>query len=313
MLHTAFSEPSFRPKFSGHETFALRYNWLSKILNPEIHPEETGQGTNVPMEEAMMRFGVGKNMVYSMCHWSSLCDVALVDSEKFQFTATDFGKFIAEVDPHLENLGTIWALHWHVATNPHVATTWYWMFNGFPKAIFDARSALDSLQAVVSTHAWRIPSMNTVERDFDCFIRCYTVSRAKKGGLSEDSLECPFAELELIQQTHERGVFEFQRGPKRTLPDNVFTYALAKFWSNINSETLSLEHVAHAPGSPGRVFKLDEPSIVERLENIEASSKGHFRWIDNSGLRQIQRTGQFKDPLSLLRALKKAQRKQSNA
>jgi hypothetical protein len=155
--------------------------------------------------------------------------------------------------------------------------------------------------------------MNTVERDFDCFIRCYTVSRAKKGGLTEDSLECPFAELELIQQTHERGVFEFQHGPKQTLPDNVFAYALAKFWSNINSETLSLEHVAHAPGSPGRVFKLDEPSIVERLENIEASSQGHFRWIDNSGLRQVQRTGQFENPLSLLRAPQKAQRKQSNA
>ena len=96
-------------------------------------------------------------------------------------------------------------------------------------------------------------------------------------------------------------------------PDNVFTYALANFWNNINSETLSLEHVAHAPGSPGRVFKLDELSIVERLENIEASSQGHFRWIDNSGLRQIQRKGKFTFPLNLLSAPYKEQRKQSNA
>ncbi len=305
MLHTAFSEPSFRPKFSGHETFALRYNWLSKILNPETVPLQEASGTNAPMEAAMMRFGVGKNMVYSMCYWSSLCEIAQVDADKFEFAATDFGKFIAEYDPHLEDLGSIWALHWHVATNPHIATTWYWMFNGFPKPIFDSRSALDSLKAVVTTHAWRIPSVNTFERDFDCFVRCYTVSRAKKGGLSEDSLECPFAELELIQPTHERGVYEFQRGPKQTLPNNVFAYALAKFWANISYETLSLEHVAHAPGSPGRVFKLDEPSIVERLESIEASSRGHFRWIDNSGLRQIQRTGHIEDPLTLLSVFNK--------
>jgi len=313
LLHTAFSEPSFRPKFSGHETFALRYNWLSKILKADSDTSAVAVGAIAPMETAMMRYGVGKNMVYSMCHWSSLCDVAHVDTEKFEFTPTDFGKFIAECDPHLENLGTIWAVHWHVVTNPHVATTWYWMFNGFPKSTFDSQSTLDSLKAVISTHAWRIPSSNTVERDFDCFIRCYTVSRAKKGGLSEDSLECPFAELELIQQTHERGVYEFQRGPKQTLPENVFAYALAKFWANINSETLSLEHVAHAPGSPGRVFKLDEPSIVERLENIETSSLSHFRWIDNSGLRQIQRISHISDPLFLLRAPYKIKRKQSNA
>ena len=313
MLHTAFSEPSFRPRFSGHETFVLRYNWLYKILNQNQNDLVSGLDTNVPMEDAMMRFGVGKNMVFSMCHWSLLCNVAAVDTEKFEFMPNSFGKYIAECDPHLENLGSIWALHWHVATNPQIATTWYWMFNGYPRPVFDARSALDSLQAVLTTHAWRIPSLNTVQRDFDCFIRCYTVSRAKKGGLSEDSLECPFAELELIQQTHERGVYEFHRGPKHTLPQNVFAYALAKFWSDIKSETLSLEHVAHAPGSPGRVFKLDEASIVERLEDIEKSSRGHMRWIDNSGLRQIQRISQIEDPLDILSANYKEEQKQSDA
>jgi Protein of unknown function (DUF4007) len=313
LLHSAFLVRGFKPKFSGHETFALRYNWLSKILDKDQDYSEDSYGTNLPLESAMMRYGVGKNMVYSMCHWSLLCEIAKVDTEKFEFKATDLGNYIAENDPYLEDLGTIWILHWHVSTNPQIATMWYWMFNGFPKSVFDFRSALDSLQAVVSTHAWRIPSVNTIERDFDCFIRCYTVSRAKKGGLSEDSLESPFAELELIQQTHERGVYEFQRGPKETLPDKIFAYALSKFWANINSETLSLEHLAHAPGSPGRVFKMDEQSIVERLENIEFSSGGHFRWIDNSGLRQIQRVRHIEEPINLLRSLQKNKRKQTNA
>ncbi len=239
-------------------------------------------------------------MVYSMCHWAELAAIAEVNQLTIRFNPTLLGKFIAQADPYLESLGTIWTLHWHVATNPLLATTWYWMFNGYPKSVFDNRLALESIQAVVSTHAWRIPSLNTIERDLDCFVRCYTVSRAKKGGLSEDSLECPFAELELIQPTHERGLYEFQRGPKPTLPDDVFVYSLANFWSTLSSETLSLEHVAHAPGSPGRVFQLDENSVIERLERIESISGGHFRWIDTSGLRQIQRTKTAPNAISFL-------------
>jgi hypothetical protein len=300
VLHSAFNDTSFRPKFSGHETFSLRFNWLPKILGPAPMDDADLAGVTLPLEIAMMRYGVGKNMVYSMCHWAELAGIAQVDQLTLQFKPTALGTFIAQHDPYLESLGTIWALHWQVVTNPQLATTWYWMFNGYPKSVFDVRSAIESLQAVVSTHAWRIPSLNTIERDFDCFIRCYTVSRAKKGGLSEDSLECPFAELELIQPTHERGLYEFQRGPKPTLPNNVFAYCLAKFWSSINSETLSLEHVAHAPGSPGRVFQMDEFSIAERLEKIEVISRGHFRWIDSSGLRQIQRIRISKNPISFL-------------
>lgn len=301
MLHTAFSEDSFKPRFSGHETFSLRYNWLSKILAPNVDNERYVWISESSLEQAMVRYGVGKNMVHSMSHWACLSDVAELHPEAFLFKPTEFGqRFIWERDPHLEELGTIWALHWKVCTRPHLATTWYWMFNGFPKSLFDTRSAVDSIQAIASTHGWRIPSLNTIERDIDCFLRCYTVARAKKGALSEDSLECPFAELELIQPTNDRGIYEFQRGPKPTLPDKVFTFALAEFWKSTGVETLSLEHVAHAPGSPGRVFKLDDQSVAERMLRIEDLTDGALRWIDNSGLRQLQRSKRINDTLEIL-------------
>ena len=61
------------------------------------------------------------------------------------------------------------------------------------------------------------------------------------------------------------------------------------------------------------MFKLDEASIVERLEDIERSSRGHMRWVDNSGLRQIQRISQIVDPLLILSATHKEEQKQSDA
>ncbi|MFC6654725.1 DUF4007 family protein [Roseibium salinum] len=52
---------------------------------------------------------------------------------------------------------------------------------------------------------------------------------------------------------------------------------------------MSFENTAYAPGSPGRVFLLDEDDIVDRLERLEQTSAGEFVWSETAGLRQIIR------------------------
>lgn len=299
MLHAALADKTFRPRFSGHETFPLRYNWLYKVLRQRSGPHPHWM-PRAPLERDMVRYGVGKNMVHSMHHWAELCGVATLKRDSSGVELSDLGKWLRKRDPYLEEAGTIWTLHWKVATTPQVATTWYWMFNGYPSPTFDERAAVDSIRSAAATFGWRAPSTGTIERDVDCFVRCYTVSRAKKGILTEDSMECPFAELELVQPTPERGVYEFQRGPKPTLPDTVFAFALAEFLEGLSASTVSFEHIAHAPGSPGRVFKLDEASVAERLERLAAARTGSFRWIDTAGLRQLQRVGDGARPLAAL-------------
>ena len=46
-------------------------------------------------------------------------------------------------------------------------------------------------------------SANTIKRDIDCFMRTYTFSN-KKGEVTEDSIECPLAELGLIFSTYSK-------------------------------------------------------------------------------------------------------------
>ena len=43
-------------------------------------------------------------------------------------------------------------------------------------------------------------------------------------------------------------------------------------------ETLALHDLARQPGSPGRLFKIDESSLVERLEGIERATDGKLSW-----------------------------------
>lgn len=57
----------------------------------------------------------------------------------------------------------------------------------------------------------------------------------------------------------------------------------------LNLSSLSFETIAYGDGSPGRVFKLDEDSIAERLFALEELTEGSFIWTDTAGLRQVHR------------------------
>jgi hypothetical protein len=82
----------------------------------------------------------------------------------------------------------------------------------------------------------------------------------------------------------------------------VFAYALNTFWNRHapNATTLSVEAIAYEPGSPGRVFKLDENSVVERLAAMEDVTRGRIVWSDTAGVRQILRVKPVSNPLGLL-------------
>ena len=68
----------------------------------------------------------------------------------------------------------------------------------------------------------------------------------------------------------------------------MFLYGLVQFAiGRPNSSSLNVETLAHEPGSPGRVFLLDEESLLERLAAIEELSGGQVTWSETAGLRQI--------------------------
>ena len=66
---------------------------------------------------------------------------------------------------------------------------------------------------------------------------------------------------------------------------------MCDFWSRYRAKrTLSFEALAHEPGSPGRVFQLDEEALAGRLLRMESDTDGAFRWSETAGLKQLIRT-----------------------
>jgi len=287
------SEPDFRPQFSGHETFPLRYGWLKKVFDAVYAVEVDGDGQNAKDvfldHSSIARFGVGKNMVTSMRHWAVACNVIQEDS-RGDIATTDLGKLLfrndSGVDPWMENSSSLWLLHWNIATVSSKAS-YLWFFGYFSDYKFDRNTITDQLLQLCWRKGWK-GSQATIKRDVECLVRTYAVKASKTDVFTEEQIESPLTELGLLQSVNRNETFQINRGLKPSLGNGVFLYALVDFWKHYsNAETLNLEPITYEPMSPGRVFCLDDNAVADRLYNLERSSDGLFAWTETSGLRQV--------------------------
>lgn len=284
-------DKEYSPQFSGHETFPLRYGWLKKAFD-EVHLRASDKSNKSIFtdEKAIATFGVGKNMVSSIRYWAQACNV-IDDLGVDGLGLTKFGDLVfAErgLDPYMESPATVWLLHWFLCSRD-ARTTWFYAFGNFQQATFERDTLVRELLRLAETQGWQRVSAATVKRDVECFARTYA-SRQLEAKSHEESLESPLAELGLIKATGKKDGFRFVRGEKSTLGEGVFTFAVIDFWSRFsNAKSLSFEALAHEPGSPGRVFALDEESLAQRLLGIDDTTGGSLQWSETAGLKQLIR------------------------
>ncbi len=275
--------------FSGHESFPLRFAWLTKAVRC---------GDVFNDADAMVTLGVGKNMVRSIRWWAvntgMLCcgdnTASGVRLEPSELGTTLFGK--DGVDSFMEDPATIWLVHWALATNTKLAT-WFWMFNKFRETEFERGQLVDQLTQFSREASGRQIASDTIGRDVDCFIRTYVPTSPDKRLSREETLDCPLTELGLIRRNGNPHGFSFVRGRRESLCDEVFAYCLLEFWNQraAKSESLGFDDAAYGAGSPGQVFKLTENALVDRLHGLGNLTGNKIRYDDTAGLKQIFRTG----------------------
>lgn len=292
--------PVYTPYFSGHETFPLRQMWLKKAFN-QRNRENIIEKNKFSDESSIARFGVGKNMVSSIRHWAIACRVIEDQKDARQpFTVTPYGEAIFAddgLDPYSEDAATAWFVHWCLAGEGHRATTWFWLFNRVTAPTFTRDDLLDPLTDYAKKRSQRL-SPSTLTRDIETCIRSY-VPRVG-GGSIEDFAEPMLGELGLVQE-EQKGIFSFRRGPKITLSDGMFAFALVNYWRRTaaSESSLAFETIAYGDGSPGRVFKLDEDSVAERLFGLSALTSGRLTWDETAGLKQVMRRSSDFDSIEL--------------
>ncbi len=296
MYQNLLYDKNYRPHFSGHETFPLRYGWLKKAFDAIYESREQPDNRSIFIgDDAIARFGVGKNMVSSIRHWATAVGVLIDDHKLGKIKTSTLGNLIfngldlMSSDPYLENPSTLWLIHWQLCSRP-TKTTWYWIFNHYPGDYFERQQVCEGLEKLVHERGWRQKSSATIKRDVECFVRTYVARPATGKTTPEDNLESPLAELGLIKLVGKRDGFRLVRGPKPTIGPGIFLFSLVDFWQNSaykGLHQLPFEAIFQSPGSLGRVFLLDENDLADRLMNIEEISNGVLAWSETSGIKGI--------------------------
>ncbi|WP_457627630.1 DUF4007 family protein [Persephonella sp.] len=274
--------------FSGHETFPFRYGWLKKGYDAVIKKPNIFSSP-----DAIVELGVGKNMVNSIRYWGLATQVFKKKNNKLYIT--EFGKFIFDdkrgIDPYLEDIFTLWLLHWKLASTFDPATTWYLVFNEINKSLFTKDELIADIKLLIQKHSYKMPSDNTLKRDIDVFLRTY-VLKIDKGSI-EESFECPLTELNLIIE--DNGIYRFNLAASENMPSSVLLFAILEFWDNNfpKKKNLALDEFIYKNGSPFKVFKMTYETFLSKIFEIEKITNGIISYDETAGLKQIYKKRQI--------------------
>lgn len=291
-------------KFSGHQTFAFRYGWLEKGVRAVAD-----RPTVLSEEDALVRLGVGKNMVESIRYWCLVTQMLEEDPEvkrnngRFLRLSAIAQKLLQDGgwDPFLEDDASLWLIHWLLVSNPRIGTSWQIAFSMFQRPDFTKHELIDYLVIFAEKQSVSVKE-GSLARDVDCFLRTYTPAKTPaKQAVAEETFDCPLQELNLIDLSPDGELYRFAIGAKPSLPAAVFGYALAQYFDTARAgrNTMSVQECLYGTGSPGQVFKLDENSLIEYIEDLEKTTRGRVALDETVGLKQIYRR-QDLEPTKLL-------------
>jgi len=311
-VHAPADQGAATFRFSGHQTFPLRITWIPKAVGEIVE----GRDPLSDIDEGITQLGLGKNMVEALRCWIEAFQIASRTDGKWTLSA--IGSLIFDpakgLDPYFEDVSTAWLLHWLISTNgdaPFFA--WECLFNRWPATEFSASQVIDSFQKESNATA-RPASPVTLRQHWEVFLHSYRLPPADKG---EDHLDSAMSVLRLIREFGQRPnasgkwepLYSFDFGRKQAIPEQLFAFFLHDWWNRKygNERTVPLREIVLGEHSPGRLLKMQESEIVQRVGELAARQPKVFEIIESANLRQLHRR-QESDGLGDLEAAYRAPR-----
>jgi hypothetical protein len=270
-------------KFSGHDTFHCRQQWLLKGI--ELIDNKDLKGFH-NLEDAILELGVGKNMVQAIQYW--IRAFGLVDEDK---ELKDIAKLIFSTeggfDRYLEDEGTLWLLQYLIC-NVDIASIYKLIFSDYTNERisneFDERQIINFIKVKIAESSTRETSENTLSSDFKVFIQSYFSGTRTLKSL-EDDYNSPLIELNLISSiSRENGIITYKLNKENRInfPLEIFGYCLFDLYEN--NSAIQFKDIRKTLGAYFVISNEGLEIIIEKL----CSKYSQFIFNDDAGIRQIQ-------------------------
>ncbi|NCA71208.1 MAG: DUF4007 family protein [Sphingobacteriia bacterium] len=281
--------------FGRHETFPLRYGWLPK----SYEAIETDPDLFAKPEEAMIRLGVGRNMVNAIHYWLQVTGLVSFDGGSADRTPLGQALLGGYGDRYLEDDATLWILHWLIAANAELATGFFWFFNRFAMPRFSDTEALQALGQFSAQELKTARSASTLKSDLSTLLRMYAAFDER----TDEYLDSPFTTLGLVESDPDAG-YRSLRALRPTLPPVALSFALAqRFAAAPGQPALPVRVLLYSDDgwvAPGAVFRLTEEGLMTALAKVMELDPHAYELRDTAGVHQLYRRGEPIDPLRVL-------------
>lgn len=274
--------------FGRHQTFPLRYSWLTKG-----YQAFTEDNTIFRSDEATIVLGVGKNMVNAIHYW--LQATQILENTNDGLKTTVIGEEIFGYngfDVYLEDEATIWLIHWLLATNAKMATSWYWFFNYFHKPEFNSKELAEALELFVKQKTKSKIATGTLMKDINVLLKMYAPPHQYKPRFLEDVLDSPLSLLQLINQSSDKKNYYIYNGDRRNIPLGVIGYAVTSIFDQVEVNTIPIEDLVYMKAnhpSIGSIFKLTENALLAKLEQLLNYIPNTLEIRETAGIHQLYR------------------------
>ena len=272
---------SIPPKytFSGHDSFQCRQLWLKKGF------DYLQSNKSFNDEDAVVKLGVGKNMVSSIRYWMKAFNI--IDNKD---NSTEFGKKLFNDegwDPFLEDDASLWLLHYQLVKS-NIASTYSIIFNEFrkEKIFFNKETFINYLKRRKESEVGLLFNENTVADDFVVFLKMYQSNNANNKDL-EDGFAGILSEIDLLK-TNGKGKdeqYQIENTERDKLPESVLLFSILDNPSYGNS--VSLNSLAYDNNSPGSIFALNRAGLVNKISEIVKDNR-QITFTDHAGIKELQ-------------------------
>lgn len=271
-------------KFRAHDTFFIRKGWINKGMRNVQNDPQVFMGVN---GNPMDILGIGANMVKALRYW--LQAVGLTEEpaagRKVQHF-TDFGTVVYENDPYIEEMGTLWLLHYKLATNKAEATAWYYFFNEFKLSEFTRDDFVVQLNNYIRMNDDEV-SERSLEDDYNCIINTY-LSRIKSNPEKvhpESNIDCPLGELGLIDIVNKKEKIYKKTTPKKDTLHPLILLAVIMDQADGQRE-IKISAIQNNICNVGKVFNLDIITLTNLLYKLELM--GYIKVVRTAGLDVVR-------------------------
>ncbi|MBQ9509360.1 MAG: DUF4007 family protein [Bacteroidales bacterium] len=271
--------------FSGHESFPCKTLWLKKGYD-FVKAEKD---FNAP--EAVVDLGVGKNMVAAVRYWYKAfglnkdAETGWIADYIFK---SDMGK-----DPYMEDLGTLWLLHFLLIYSGE-ASLYKMFFVDFQKErrLFDREQVVGFVKRkMIDAGKENLFNENTVKKDVGVLLLNYCLPRNPQ---SNEDFSTLLMDLDLLRQVDKtngddkRNGYYFNVEGKRKVTPEIFLFALL-MTKEENDNSISYDALYEL----GLMFCMTDLEVIDMLKYLSEEYSESLTYSDVAGIRQLQFTKQM--------------------